>query len=108
MILAAAVFLVGIVVRPSPPTLAASTGGDPALIERARPLLTGTRDRVSVAQIDGDRVTYAHFGANEATEYEIGSITKTFTSLLLADAIGRGEVTAETKVGTLLALGDAP
>src|SRR5689334_184850 len=54
VVLAAAVFALGLVVRPSPPTLASSVSGDPALIERARPLLTGTRDRVSVAQIDGD------------------------------------------------------
>jgi len=50
------------------------------------------RDRVSVATIDGDTVTYAHFGANNDTEYEIGSITKTVTSLLLADAIPRGAI----------------
>ena len=40
--------------------------------------------------------------------YEIGSVTKTFTSLLLADAIARGEVAADTKVGALLPLGGAP
>ena len=42
------------------------------------------------------------------TVYEIGSITKTFTSLLLADAIARGEVAADTNVGALLPLGGSP
>lgn len=108
LMLAAAVFLLGVLVRPTPPTLSTATSGDPALVARVQPLLTGTRDRVSVAQIDGSNVTYAHFGANEATEYEIGSITKTFTALLLADMIARGEVAAETKVGTIVPMGDAP
>jgi CubicO group peptidase (beta-lactamase class C family) len=58
--------------------------------------------------VDGSTVTYASFGANEETEYEIGSITKTFTGSLLAEAIERGEVTAETKLGALLPLAGAP
>ena len=53
-------------------------------------------------------VTYDHFGADEHTQYEIGSLTKTFTALLLADAIRRGEVTADTEVGALLPLDGAP
>jgi CubicO group peptidase (beta-lactamase class C family) len=108
LVLAIAVLVLGFLARPSPPTLADTVSGDPALTARVRPLLNGTRDQVSVAQIDGGTVTYAHFGASEATEYEIGSITKTFTAHLLAEAIARGEVQAETKVGTLLPLGDAP
>ena len=36
------------------------------------------------------------------TIYEIGSISKVFTSLLLADMIERGEVTADTPVAKLL------
>jgi CubicO group peptidase (beta-lactamase class C family) len=63
---------------------------------------------VSIAVLDADEVTYAHFGADDATVYEIGSITKTFTSLLLADAIARGEVTANTKAGALLPLEGSP
>lgn len=105
--LAAIVSLFGVLAKPSPPSLSTQVTGDPALAARARPLLRGALDRVSVATIDGDTITYAHFGANENTEYEIGSITKTFTSLLLANAIARGEVTAETKLGELLPLGGA-
>jgi CubicO group peptidase (beta-lactamase class C family) len=82
--------------------------GDAALAARARPLLDGALDHVSIAVIDGSTVTYAHFGADEHTQYEIGSLTKTFTASLLADAIRRGEVTADTKVGALLPLGGAP
>ena len=39
---------------------------------------------------------------NGDTVYEIGSITKVFTSLLLADAVRRGEVALTDPVGTLL------
>jgi CubicO group peptidase (beta-lactamase class C family) len=82
--------------------------GDASLAARARPLLDGALDRVSLAVIDGSTVTYAGFGADEHTEYEIGSLTKTMTAMLLADAIERGEVTADTKIGALLPLGSTP
>lgn len=39
---------------------------------------------------------------NGDTVYEIGSITKVFTSLLLADAVGRGEVALADPVGKFL------
>ena len=106
--LAALVALLGVLARPSPPSLSTLVTGDAALAARARPLLAGALDRVSIAVVDGSTVTYAGFGANEYTQYEIGSLTKTFTALLLADAIQRGEVTADTKAGALLPLGDAP
>ena len=104
----ALVALLGALARPSPPSLSTQVTGDAALAARARPLLHGHLDRVSIAVVDGATTTYAGFGANEHTEYEIGSLTKTFTALLLADAIRRGEVTADTKVGALLPLDGAP
>src|SRR5919202_4678473 len=97
--LAAVVALLGVLARPSPPSLSTQVTGDATLAARARPLLPGALDRVSLAVVDGATVTHAGFGADEHTEYEIGSLTKTFTALLLADAIRRGEVTADTKVG---------
>jgi hypothetical protein len=106
--LAAAVALPGVLARPSPPSLSTVVTGDAALAARARPLLPGHLDRVSIAVVDGDAVAFAGFGADERTAYEIGSITKTLTAALLADAIGRGEVTAATKLGALLPLGGAP
>ena len=106
--LAALILLGGAFTRPSPPSLSTTVTGDADLAARARPLLPGALDRVSIAVVDGSTVTYANFGANEETEYEIGSITKTFTGLLLADAIERGEVTADTKVGAFLPFGDSP
>jgi CubicO group peptidase (beta-lactamase class C family) len=106
--LAALVALLGVLARPSPPSLSTLVTGDAVLAARAQPLLAGALDHVSIAVVDGSTTTYAGFGADEHTEYEIGSLTKTFTALLLADAIRRGEVTADTNVGALLPLGDAP
>lgn len=108
VMLAAGVALIGVLARPRPPSLSTNVTGDPALAARALPHLSGALDRVSIATIDGTTVTSAHFGASSDTVYEIGSVTKTFTSLLLADAIARGEVASDTKVGALLSLGDAP
>ena len=50
---------------------------------------------------DGDRddAKFAGTGADEHTEFEIGSITKTFTAALFADAIDRGEIAADTRLG---------
>lgn len=39
---------------------------------------------------------------NEDTVYELGSITKTFTGMLLADAVDRGEVSLDTTAGEVL------
>ena len=75
-----------------------------ALAALARPLLSGALDRVSLAVTDGSTVTYAGFRADEHTQYEIGSLTKTFTAMLLADAIERGEVTAGSPIGAQLTL----
>jgi CubicO group peptidase (beta-lactamase class C family) len=62
-----------------------------------------------VAFVDGANSEIATFGKldNSAapdgrTVYEIGSITKTFTAALLADAIGSGRMTRDTAVATLL------
>lgn len=95
---------IGVLARPQPPTLSNEVTGDRALAEWTRPYLHGALDKVSIATIDGGTVTYAHFGATNDTEYEIGSVTKTFTSLLFADAIERGEVAADSKVSAYLSL----
>ena len=102
--LAAGITMLGLLVRPNPPSLSTMVTGDAALAARVQPYLQGPLDRVSVATIDGDTVTSTNFGASDDTEYEIGSISKTFTALLLADAIERGEVTADTRVGDILPL----
>lgn len=61
----------------------------------------GLHPAIVVAYIDGDKIQYYSVGvkslktkepANEHTVFEIGSITKTFTGILLADKVVKGEM----------------
>lgn len=57
-------------------------------------------DGLSIGYIEGDHFGIVHLGAADRTNkkpdyetiYEIGSVSKLFTSLLLADAVVRGEI----------------
>lgn len=51
----------------------------------------------------GDTV-FTHLGAGNAKDYEIGSIGKTFTAELFADAVTRGEVRVDTRLREVLPL----
>jgi len=61
-------------------------------------------DGLSVGYIEGDHFGILHLGssnqaeekANFLTLYELGSVSKVFTSLLLADAAVRGEINLDT------------
>lgn len=64
---------------------------------------------VVIAFVDGDKTEIASFGKLDdgtapdgGTVYEIGSITKTFTAVLLAEAIQSGRVKPDSAVGALL------
>jgi hypothetical protein len=91
------------------PTCGPATG-DRYLIEQVEPLIraAGVLDRVSVVHIRDGIQREAHFGAGPDTEYEIGSVTKTMTALLFADAVDSGALRADTPVGSLLDLGTSP
>ncbi|MEV4776520.1 serine hydrolase domain-containing protein [Microbacterium sp. LWH12-1.2] len=89
---------VGLFATPPSPSLQPHTSGDAALARTVEQdaRSAGALDRVSVAFIDldsDDETVTAGFGADDDTEYEIGSVTKTFTGNLFAIAIDRGEVT---------------
>ena len=56
------------------------------------------RIMMSVGQLSKDNATKA----DENTIFEIGSVSKVFTGVLLADAIERGIVTADQPAGELL------
>ncbi|WP_172979765.1 serine hydrolase domain-containing protein [Agromyces agglutinans] len=92
------------------PDLAQRAGahGDEELLELIRPSFTADHAQVAVAFIDGDEVRAAYLGADADTVFELGSITKTATGMLLAEGIERGEVALGDPVGTHVALGDSP
>lgn len=63
----------------------------------------GGHRTVSVVLLDeGAEPRFAGFGADETRPFEIGSVSKTFTGALLADAVERGELTYETTVAEVL------
>ena len=83
----------------------------PARVEQAAQerIAAGTYPTLVIAVTDGKAVTVRSFGKLDDgkapdgdTVYEIGSITKTFTATLLAEAVQSGRVTLETPVGKLL------
>lgn len=89
--------------------LSPASGGDPQLIALVEPILErGSCRNVGVAYVDASGVRFANFGATDDTEYEIGSVTKTFTAALFADAVARGEVSENTRLGDLVPLDGSP
>ncbi len=100
---------VGAAVGPQHQTVSAATTGDADLADRIR-ALPGSLDSfrsLSVAEIGPDGAVFAGLGdADPAhpgapgpdTVFELGSITKTFTGALFAEAIESGEVNADDEL----------
>lgn len=90
--------LLSLVLGPHPLRLADEGVGDPVLLTDARAALGSPNGygTVAVATIRDGQVAWAgfptHQPVDEHTRYESGSIAKTFTGILLADAVVRGEV----------------
>ena len=103
--------LLGLTVGPTTPTLGTGSSGDPALVADVRSVLRNDRgfDTLSVGRVRDGRVAFAGLGATDdgppgpRTPYELGSITKTFTGLLLADAVQRGEMALDDPLSKHLA-----
>jgi CubicO group peptidase (beta-lactamase class C family) len=81
---------------------------DPALLRGTANLLGRGHDPFVVALVDRDGGRVAVRGLDRSSDVEIGSVSKGITGLLLHDAVTRGEVTLDTRLGDLLELGDGP
>lgn len=93
-----------LLIGPRPLTLGAATG-DRALAADVAAVLGNTPgyDKVSALRLKDGTSTWAGFGeVTPDTRFELGSITKTFDGLLLADAVKRGEVTLDAPVSAYL------
>ena len=83
-----------------------SAVGDAALCAELGRLCSRRTRRLAASVVDlrdHPSARSAFVRSNAATRFEIGSVTKALTGLLLADAVVRGEVTLETEVGEVIA-----
>ncbi|MGO0605455.1 serine hydrolase domain-containing protein [Brevibacterium linens] len=100
LLAAAVTALVLAAITPWPRGFQGAASGDASLMAEVEQSLGSKHwHHVAAARINDDEVTFGGTGADEHTEFEIGSITKTFTAALFADAIGRGEIEADTRLG---------
>lgn len=105
LVLGAAValgLLASLALGPHGPRMRGSAG-DQTLVAEAQARVPSPRgfQSLSIAKIENGRVSHAGLGSpargqaeppGPETRYELGSITKTFTAMLLADAVDRGEI----------------
>lgn len=107
-ILALIIAALALVAGPRRAEVATERTGDPELAARLAGLAEPGHHRLSTFLIEDGAVTYAGLGMDEHSEFEIGSLTKTFTAEILANQIDAGRVSAETTVGEIIDAGDAP
>jgi CubicO group peptidase (beta-lactamase class C family) len=96
------------------PANAQSLPTDSAVREILRTRVDSGRSRgIAVGIFENGKRRFVSYGSagpgraplDEHTIFEIGSISKTFTGLLLAEAVTRGEVTLDEPVAQLLPKG---
>jgi CubicO group peptidase (beta-lactamase class C family) len=102
VVCAALALAVGLVARPVPTRLPDHHVGDAALATLAREVVGEEQPALAVAAVTRDGTRTVAIGAGLDDRFEIGSISKGLTGLLFADMIGRGEVTADTRLGDLV------
>lgn len=107
---AAAIGAGGVRVARNIPRLGQARGDDELIADVRRYVkhAGGLRHRLSIAVIEAGQVRQAHFGADSCTEYEIGSVTKTFTGALLAQLINTGAVSERTALSHYFDLASFP
>lgn len=100
-------------IGPDPPSLSAATSGDRELAQQVRDVLGGPDGYrgVAVALVDDGGIRLAGLGTSGHparhtvdgdTRFEIGSMTKALTGMLLADLVADGEVRLDQRVGDLV------
>ncbi|MWV59097.1 serine hydrolase domain-containing protein [Rathayibacter sp. VKM Ac-2754] len=106
---ALAVLAAGLLLRPTVPALSAERTGDAEIADWLHENVErGARDQLVAAVVTPDGVRFAGLGADESTEVEIGSVTKTMTALLLAQSAANGTVSLEDPAADHAELGGFP
>jgi len=97
------VVLIGlIVVGPQRIALADDSTGDEELAQKLRDNSSRAQNQITAFTLQDGEVTFAGIGADENTEVEIGSVTKTFTTELLRQQVESGDIDLETTVDDII------
>jgi CubicO group peptidase (beta-lactamase class C family) len=82
-----------------------SSESDPELLARLNDCTSGATRRFAASVIDLDaepRSRFAFLASSPSRRFEIGSLTKALTGMLLADTVERGLVSLDTTVGHIV------
>lgn len=87
---------------PRPVSLGEPATGEPDIAAVLRDNAPRGAHELSAFIYDGGEVRFGGLGADENSEMEIGSVTKTFNAELLRQAVEEGTLSPDTTVGELL------
>lgn len=93
---------------PRPPAVATERRGVVDLATRIADTAQPGHHRLGAFILRDGETRFAGLGADEHTEFEIGSVAKTFTAEIFRNQIQAGRVTPDTTVGEIIAAGTAP
>lgn len=82
--------------------------GDPEISSALEHLAENGHHNLAAFSYDGGETRFGGLGADEHTEFEIGSITKTFNAELVRQFIEEGELNLDTQVQELIDVPSAP
>lgn len=82
--------------------------GDPEISSALEHLAENGHHNLAAFSYDGGETRFGGLGADEHTEFEIGSITKTFNAELVRQFIEEGELSLDTQVQELIDVPSAP
>lgn len=105
---AIATLTVMLTLGPRPITLGSEATGDVSVSAALRTHAEPGHHDLAAFHFDKGEVRFGGLDADEHTEFEIGSITKTFNAELLREQIERGDITLATTVGELIDVPGAP
>ena len=102
-ILATVVVLIGLlIVGPQRIALAKNNTGDEELAHKLRENAGKAQNQITAFTFHNGETTFAGVGADENTEVEVGSVTKTFTTELLHQQVESGDIKLDTTVGDII------
>ncbi len=105
----AATLLAALTLGPRPLPLAEERTGDPVLAGHLAELAEPGHHHLGAFTLtEAGQATFAGLGGDEHVEFEVGSVTKTFTAEILRNQIAAGRVSEDTAVGQIIDAGSTP